>query len=64
VNETTLRLALVPPALRDRAAATARAIVGTALPLGSVIGGSLAEHIGFGATTILGAVVTARAVFA
>jgi hypothetical protein len=50
-------------ALRVLASATARAIVRTAFPLG-LIGSSLAEHIGFGATTILEAVVTARAVFA
>jgi MFS family permease len=61
VNETTLRLALVPAELRGRASATVRAIVWTALPVGSLVGGVLGERIGLAATMALGAAITAAA---
>lgn len=61
VNEASVRAALVPDELRGRAAATARTIVWTALPAGSLAGGYLGGHIGLVATMAAGASITACA---
>ncbi len=61
VNDASQRMSLVPDALRGRATATARTIVWTALPIGSLAGGALGERIGLSATMLIGAAITASA---
>jgi MFS family permease len=61
VTDANLRLALVPDALRGRATATARTIVWSALPLGSLAGGALGGWIGLSTTMLYGAAFTALA---
>lgn len=61
VNDTTIRLELVPPSLRGRAAATARMIVWSALPAGLFAGGVLGTVFGLQATMLIGAAITAAA---
>ena len=61
VNDAGLRIAFVPDELLGRATATARTIVWTALPLGSLAGGFAGEHIGLYATMMIGATITAAA---
>ena len=61
VNDTTVRLSVVAPELRGRATATARTIVWSALPAGSLIGGACGSLFGLSQTMIAGAVITAAA---
>lgn len=61
VNDASLRAEHVPDALLGRATATARTIVWIALPLGSLVGGILGDHLGLRATMLVGGMVTASA---
>ena len=62
VNDASLRLTLVPDALRGRATATARTIVWTALPAGSLAGGVVGQLAGLAPAMLVGAAITASAV--
>ena len=50
INQVSLRQAITPPDLRGRVNATMRCLVWGTMPIGSLLGGLMAEAIGVGAT--------------
>ncbi len=53
VNTVSVRQALTPDRLRGRVNATARFLVGGALPVGALIGGAVGDRIGLPMTLVV-----------
>jgi transmembrane secretion effector len=58
INQISLRQAITPDRLQGRMNATARTVTWAALPVGSLLGGTLAGLIGVPQTIVLGALIS------
>jgi len=58
INQISLRQAITPDQLQGRMNATMRTVTWAALPVGSLLGGTLAGLVGVPQTIVLGALIT------
>ena len=61
INQISLRQAITPDHLQGRMNATVRTVTWAALPVGSLLGGTLAGVIGVPQTIVLGALISLMA---